>query len=271
MNNQPPTGHIFVGGAGRSGTTLMRVLLDAHRNICCGPEMKVLPAVAGFYVSLTSMPALMQGYGNSLADMQNYFRQFIDNLSANFRRDSGKPRWAEKTPHNVAVMAGLGTIFPDARFIHMIRDGRDVACSLIGMDWTEAGTGQKVEYIRTIGNAARYWNDVILAARQEATNPILAGRVVEVRYEALVADTEGVMRKVLEFLGESWDPAILDAHKKSRAHEPHESSTDQATKPIYTSALARWKRDMTPADKSAFKAQAGALLKSLGYARDDAW
>jgi hypothetical protein len=270
MNSDQQNGHIIVGGAGRSGTTLMRVLLDAHRRICCGPEMKVLPQVAGLYVSFINNNALMQGYDNGVADMQAYFRQLVDNLSGKFRRAAGKPRWAEKTPHNVGVMAGLGAIFPDARFIHMIRDGRDVACSLVTMDWV-GFDGEKLDSTKNIRGAARYWNDLILIARQEAADPALAGRVVEVRYEALVSDTEAVMRAVLKFLGESWDPAILEAHKKSRAHEPHESSTDQATKPIYRAAMGRWQRDMSPPDKIAFKEEAGQLLKDLGYARDDAW
>jgi hypothetical protein len=271
MDGEQQNGHIFVGGAGRSGTTLMRILLDAHRRICCGPEMKVLPQIAALHRAMSAMEALTEGYGNSAADIAGFFRQFAESFAEKFRRASGKPRWAEKSPHNAAVMAGLGTIFPDARFIHLIRDGRDVVCSLVTMNWIDPVTGQKAEYVKNIRNAARYWNEIVRFARQEAAQPVVAGRAIEVRYEALVADTEGVMRQVLDFLGESWDPAILEAHKKSRRHEPHESSTDQATRPVYDTSIGRWKRDMSPADKIAFKSEAGALLKELGYARDDAW
>jgi hypothetical protein len=213
----------------------------------------------------------LEAYGNTPADFQRYFRQLIDNLSGNFRRASGKPRWAEKTPHNILHMATLGTIFPDARFIHMVRDGRDVACSLVTMNWLDSRTGQKLGYTQNIASAASYWQNTVRAAWQQSAHPILKGRVIQVPYEALVTNVEGTMRQVLDFLGEAWDPAILEAHKKDRSHEPHESSTDQVTKPVYDTAIGRWKRDMSPADKIAFKAEAGSLLKQLGYAADDQW
>jgi protein-tyrosine sulfotransferase len=270
MNENQQNGHVFVVGVGRSGTTLMRVLLDAHRRICCGPEMKALPQISILYNSIAGRRPQMDAYHNTLADVQGYFRQFVDGLSGNFRRASGKPRWAEKTPQNIMFIATLGTIFADARFIHMVRDGRDVACSLVTMSWTDRA-GVKMEFTQNIKNAASHWRDMVLNARQQAAQPVVAGRVIEVRYEGLVADTEGTMRKVLGLLGEEWDPAILEAHKKDRSHEPHESSTDQATKPVYETAIGRWKREMSPADKSAFKSEAGVLLKDLGYAVDDTW
>ncbi len=111
----------------------------------------------------------------------------------NARRAAGKPRWAEKTPHNILFMVPLGEIFPDARFLHVVRDGRDVACSLVTMDWINPLTGRKWDYVQNIGNAARYWRDVVTLARRQAEHPAIAGRVLEVRYEiTLVADTEGV-------------------------------------------------------------------------------
>jgi Sulfotransferase family len=271
MSDKGPTGHIFVGGAGRSGTTLMRVLLDAHRRICCGPELKVLPQVASLYQTFAALPSVVSAYKTTAAEVENYFRQFIDSVSGNYRRASGKPRWAEKTPHNVTIMAPLGAFYPDARFIHVIRDGRDVACSLVTMKWFDPRTGAKLDYVHNIANACRYWRDIVNIGRDQIQHPVIAGRVMEVRYEALVADTEGTMRKVLAFLGEDWDPAILEAHKKQRPDEPFESSTEQTSKPVYDTAVARWKREMSPADKAAFKSEAGGLLKELGYVRDDGW
>jgi hypothetical protein len=264
-------GHIFIGGAGRSGTTLVRVLLDAHSRICCGPEMKILQDVAGLYQVASAMPAVTEGYANSPVDLQKYFREFVENLSANFRRNSGKPRWAEKTPHNVRFMAPLGSIFPEARFIHVIRDGRDVACSLVTMDWKDFRTGKKLEYLQSIRNAAKYWREVVRRGQQQAAEPHLRDRVMEVRYEALVTETEQTMRKVLDFLGEEWEPGILNAYKNTRNHEPGESSTEQVTKPVYNTSVGRWKREIPAEEKPAFKFEAGLLLQELGYVRDDNW
>ncbi len=181
----------------------MRVMLDAHPRICCGPELKLLPSIAEWYQTLTrNFASVLQSYGNTPADLRLRFRQLIEGLVENFRRASGKPRWAEKTPHNVLFMVPLGELFPEARFIHLIRDGRDVACSLITMDWLNPLTGRKLDYVQNIASAARYWREVVTVARQQAQHPTLAGRVRELRYEALVANPEGVMRQVLQFLGE---------------------------------------------------------------------
>jgi hypothetical protein len=163
-------------------------------------------------------------------------------------------------------MAALVSIFPDARFLHIIRDGRDVACSLYKTHWIVPSTGKKVDYTQSIGNAARYWRDIIQTARQHAAHPILEGRVLEIRYEALVAETERTLRQVLQFLDEPWHAGVLSHYQKSRQHEPTESTTLAASRPVYDSAIGRWKSEMTNEDKIAFKAEAGPLLAELGYA-----
>lgn len=269
VNNSP----IFVGGVGRSGTTLMRVMLDSHPRICCGPELKVLPYIADQYQMFTAtggaIDLAMKSYGNTLSDVQARYRAFIEGLVENFRRAAGKPRWAEKTPQNVNVMVTLAEIFPDARFICLLRDGRDVACSLVTMDWINLSTGRKADYVASMTGAARHWRDTVLLAREQAAHPSLTGRVLEVRYEALVTEPAATMREVLAFLGEEWDEAVLAHHTKNHRYESTESSTVQARKPLDQSSLGRWQQDMTERDKAEFKAEAGALLTALGYAWPD--
>jgi hypothetical protein len=264
-------GPIFVVGADRSGTTLMRVILDSHPRICCGPELKLLPLIAELYQKASGgfLPSL-ENYGNTLPGVQGCFRALIEGLAENFRRAAGKPRWAEKTPPNAHFMVPLGEIFPEARFIHLLRDGRDVACSLLTMDWIDLTTGHKSYHTETMTGAARHWRDTVMAAREQAAHPSLTGRVLEVRYEALVTDTAATMRQVLAFLGEEWDDAVLAHHtKEHRRDEAWHPSTAQTLKPVDQSALGRWQHDMTPLDKAAFKAEAGALLTTLGYADAD--
>jgi hypothetical protein len=270
MASRSQSGPIFLGGAGRSGTTLLRVMLDMHPRIFCGPELKILPAIAEWYQALTrDFVNVIQSYYNSPADLQRCFREFIEGLVENARTKSGKPRWAEKTPHNVIFMRPLGELFPDARFIHMIRDGRDVACSLLTMDWLNPLTGRKWDYVQNMASAARYWCEVVTAGRQMAAHPSIAGRVLELRYEALVADPEAVMRHVLDFVGEPWHPVVLSYHTKIRDQEPFEASTAQASKPVTDRSIGRWRRDMTATNKAAFQAEAGELLGTLGYAGAD--
>jgi hypothetical protein len=271
-NNYGESNFIFLGGAGRSGTTLLRVMLDAHPRICCGPEWKLLPIFAQWYQTMTGpLAEVMRSYGNSAADLQRHFRRFIEGLVENFLRASGKPRWAEKTPHNVLCMVPLGEIFPKARFLHVVRDGRDVACSLLTMNWADPITQRKVSYVENIVNAACYWRDVVTEARRQAQAPVLAGRVLEVRYEDLVLHTEATLRRILQFLDEPWDEAILSYYTRDRSREPTEASTTQAHQPVTAGSIGRWRTDMTPADRAAFEAHAGDLLRQLGYAADGTW
>lgn len=265
-------GVVFVCGAQRSGNTLMRVMLDSHPRICCGQELRVLPYVVQVYQLISGRYRfVMDSYGNTLSDVQGLFRAFIEGLVENFRRAQGKPRWAEKTPQNVPYMVELGEIFPDAQFIHMLRDGRDVTCSLVTMNWIDPVTGLKVDFLQTMNSAARFWRDTVMAGREQAAHPSLTGRVLEVRYEALVTEPVATMRQVLAFLGEEWDEAVLSHHTKDRRGEQEQVDPCMAgiLKPVNQSALGRWQQEMTSLDKAAFKAEAGALLTELGYAGAD--
>jgi glycosyltransferase involved in cell wall biosynthesis len=270
--NSNNNGAIFICGAQRSGNTLMRAMLDSHPRICCGQELKVLPRVAQLYRQISGpYRFVMESYDNTLSDVQSVFRGFVEGLVENYRRAEGKPRWAEKTPQNVGSMVELGEIFPEAKFIHMLRDGRDVACSLITQEWRNPETGVKVDFVKTMSAAARHWRDVVMLARKQAAHPSLNGRVLEVRYEALVTETAPTMRQVLAFLGEEWDEAVLSHHTKDRQSEQEQAQPEMQhiLKPVDQSALSRWQRDMTELDKAAFKAEAGALLTELGYASAD--
>ncbi len=272
MAAKPQQGPIFIGGAGRSGTTLLRMMLDSHPNICCGPELKILPDISRCLgLLLGPLRGVMEGYGNTPDQVRHHFCRLVEGLVENFLQASGKTRWAEKTPHNVLSMAALRNLFPEARFLHVIRDGRDVACSLVTMQWADPNTGRKVDYIQNIAKAARYWRQIVEAGRKQAASPNLAGRVLEVRYETLVLETEETLQKVLAFLEEPWHPGVLsyDGASHSPFPEPDESSTHQARKPVYHSSIGRWKTEMTEADRAAFKHEAGQLLVTLGYTDPD--
>src|SRR6188508_3415491 len=110
---------IVLGGCGRSGTTLLRMMLDSHRRICCGPESSLFrrraldadaladrfgfprDAVRAIYASSRSRPA------------------FIEEFAALCMREAGKQRWAEKTPRNISRIVEIYRCFPEARFIHV--------------------------------------------------------------------------------------------------------------------------------------------------------
>jgi hypothetical protein len=262
---------IFVGGAGRSGTTLLRVILDSHHNIACGPELKVIPKLCALWQDLqTSFAPPLRQYLLAPKDINDIVGQMILALLEKYRQHSGKMRVAEKSPNNVYFFEHLNHMFPESPLVHVIRDGRDVVCSLLTMNWFNSETRQKLEYTSDARKAAGYWANSVRAGQAAGQKPSVATRYIELRYELLVTDPTPTLRKLFTFLDEPWDPAVLRYHEQGR-NLAGESSASQVSRELYTSAVGRWQRDLNPKDKAAIKEVAGDLLIELGYARDNDW
>ena len=265
-NNSP----IFIGGAGRSGTTLLRVMLNAHKNLCGGPEFKMIPNISKIFRQLDTMKGIKKAYKLNKNSINSNFRSFISGFFEDYISFNNAERIVEKTPHNVLVMKELGEIFPNAKFLHVIRDGRDVACSLVKREWKDFN-GKPIWYVQNLENAVKYWKQTIIKGIQDSKADYLKGRVKIVKYEDLVVSPEGNMKDILEFLNEPWDKKVLNHEKVDRGYEPKESSTEQVNKEIYTKSLSRWEREFTKQDKENFKDIAGQLLVDLGYEDDLNW
>lgn len=251
--DRPP---VFVGGEGRSGTTLLRVMLDAHPAISCGPESHFLtdPAFQEFHRHFKrTWHRRAESYGYGASDVDDLFRDFARNWFETYMRRQGKTRWADKTPQTIRVLPYLWELFPEARFVHMIRDGRDVACSIIPQRWGP----------NNVKDAAKRWVSCIENGVRHRAD---TARYLEVRYEHLVEHSERELRRICAFIGEAFDPAMLTYHETDHDLSPRtESSAHQVEKPLYTSAIGRWKRDMTPSDVRKFERIAGPTLQMLGY------
>lgn len=266
-NGKPP---IFVGGAARSGTTLLRVILDSHPNIACGPELKVVPVMCELWQKFQTvyLPALKE-HLLTAEDTDALFAQFVESLLEKYRARTGKPRSAEKSPSNVFVFEQLGCIFPASPMVHVIRDGRDVVCSLLTMNWKDLRTGRPTEYTRDAGKAAEYWARAVHAGRMAGAK--LGSRYIEVRYEAIVEQPERTLREFFARLDEPWDAGVLSFHERERNLGWAESSAEQVTKPLNATALGRWRADLKEEDKQKVKDMAGPLLIELGYVQDMNW
>ena len=262
---------IFIGGAGRSGTTLLRVMLDSHPHIACGPELKVGPTLARLWLDCqTGYAANLRALHLGSQDVNRILADTLAAFLAPFQQATGKPRIAEKTPGNVLFFGPLHHLFPESPLVHVIRDGRDVVASLLGVDWT-GPDGHPVSYTRNARAAAAYWVASVQAGRQVAAiDPGVREQYIEVRYENLVTDPEGELRRLLDFLSEPWDEAVL-RHQEVRRDLAGETSTGQVEQAVYTSAVGRWRWDLSEADREAVKDVAGDLLVELGYADDKDW
>lgn len=261
---------VFVGGCPRSGTTLLRALLDSHPDVVCGPELRFLRPVASLCANMRRDVGgvLARHYAIAPDAFDDVFKTLILEFLAPLREKTGKCIIAEKTPANALYFGELSRLFPDARFIQIVRDGRDAVASLLTMDWTDHRTGARLDMTTSAAAAARAWVDHVRAGRLASKG----GRYLEMRYEALVDDPEATMREVLAFLELPWsDDVLAFAENPSLAAGRNESSAAQVTRGIERNGLSRWTRSLTIEDKAAVKTVAGDLLMELGYADDDRW
>jgi hypothetical protein len=259
---------VFIGGVPRSGTTLLRVMVDSHPAISCGPEIRVL----------ASLGALRQRLGQALsignkapgADLNARLDRAFANLTSSLLEPalaaSGKRRIAEKTPSNLLWLTQLGNWFPDARLIHVIRDGRDVAASLVKTNWIDHQTGQPYEYVQSVQNAARFWSEMVRTGCKAGRSPLLQERYLEVRYEDLVLAPEQECRRICEFLGEDFAPQMLDHHLQDHNYGgPDETSAKAVSGQLTTSSIGRWRGQFSRQETSDVNRICGPVLRELGY------
>lgn len=266
---------IIIGGCARSGTTLMRVMLDTHPSIYCGPECNIFTPVRIrttkrmrdlSWIFDVPVPKI-----RSLLKESRCLSEFIEKFFNHLCGIHKKNRWGEKTPTNVLHLDYIFRHFPRAKFIHMIRDGRDVACSLKHFPKRKVVEGRviPVETNNPLEKCINRWVHDVNVGRQWQGDP----RYIEVKYEDLVTNTEEPLRRLFDFLGEPYHEQVL------RYYEIEGASRDaskfpqnvEATKPIYKQAMGRWSNEFTEDDKRMFKRIGGDLLIQLGYEENEEW
>jgi len=262
---------IVLGGCGRSGTTLLRMMLDSHRRICCGPESSLFRRRAIDADWLADRFGFPRAEVGAIRDRAGSRPAFIEAFAGLCMQKAGKARWAEKTPRNISRVGEIFRCFPSARFVHVLRDGRDVACSLRTHPRHKVEGGKLVPTgnWKPIAGCARRWVRDIESSRRWWGDP----RFHTVRYEDLVLEPRPALERLMAFIGEDWDEAML-AH--AAADSPFRDATRFAQNPealgvVSTASLSRWQRDLDARDRRIFKRIAGPLLVELGYASDDGW
>lgn len=261
---------VFIGGCPRSGTSLLREMLGRHPRLAIGPE-------GGFFHQRPKIDRLAVQWALSEDEVVAILRAspsrtaFIEAMAAVQMERSGKLRYVEKTPINCQFVSEILGTFPNGRFIHIIRDGRDVACSLRTYGGAKLRNGkiETVEANNDIAGVARFWANEVSLGMATRDHP----HCLEVRYEALVADPAAELRRICDFLGEDYDPALLDPSglDTSPVGAARFAWNKNAGDALDTTRTGRWKRDLDLSERRVFAYAAGALLIALGYANDDAW
>jgi len=259
-------GLIFAGGAPRSGLTLLRAIIAGHSRLHCGPDCGILPGMALQWRNIsTTLGDLHRDYFNLPPEkIRQNFATAIARIVENPLAASGKHRALEKTALNVLAFQDLAVLFPSAKFIHVLRDGRDVAASLLARQWRDPASGALFPHVTDPGAAAAYWRGLTqigLQAEQHINDP---SRFMSLRYEALVTEPEATAKRLLAFLDEPFEQGVLDIHKRKLSLTGLETESAAAlAKPINTDQVGRWRRDLTKAQLDRVTKEAAPLLRML--------
>ena len=268
---------IFIVGSERSGTTLLRLMLTSHPSVAVPPEGDFLTRIrADKPQSVAQQQAFIKAFlsvekcrewGLSAALLREGIAMMQPRtwpelaavpywtwLAVNFPNAN---RWGDKNPSHIHRLPQLLAMYPTAKFVHIIRDGRDVATSWLGVPFgpTDAAT------------AAVTWSRAVLAGRQAAgAHP---GRFCEVHYEDLVRNPEPALRNLCAFLGEEFSPEMMGyaAANQQRALVPkHRLAWHGNTlRPPDPARIGRWQSELTAEQIAVFEQAAGQVLSMVNY------
>ena len=250
----------FVVGCARSGTTLLRAMLDSHPALAIPPESYFVATFArrrhrfgpggGFdreaFVEALCSDRWFRGWGVDDALVRTAIARERPMDAAHairvvygvYASSRGKPRYGDKTPTYVFSMRSIGSVLPESRFVHLIRDGRDVAGSLVSSGMRFAPTD--------IGRALLFWERRVVAGRRQGRK-LGMHRYREVRYEDLIEDPEATLRGLSAFLELEYQPDMLRYHERvdevlsgvpGQQHHRH-----LAQAPV--KGLRDWRRDLS--------------------------
>ncbi|WP_277991586.1 sulfotransferase family protein [Trinickia acidisoli] len=285
----------FIIGTGRCGTTMLASILDAHPEACVPPETQLLFEYMGNGPALHEIFAIGVQYRATLAkyldfvqkrcpcDLRKYFdheryfarmtypvatlRELMGDFYTEIAKAKGKRICLEQTPWYGLGIDVLRELYPDARYIHMIRDGRDVAISFARTPWWHKDIGKNLARWAFEASLIKTLCEEMLAPEQ----------VLTVHYEKFVEDPESELRRICRFLRISYDPRVLEpgaatdyrqfakGHAADVASPAFKSWSTTKANPVFKDSAGAWQR-CADYDFSRMPLEAKQCLIDFGYA-----
>jgi len=279
----------FIIGNPRSGTTMFRLMLTSHKTI-------YVPTESGWALHLSSkyqkhndidvdafLADLQQCkkieyWDIDYVDLKNYlkgrnkhYRQISASVYQYCATKYGKVIYGDKNNNYLNHVEDLSQIYPESKFIHLVRDGRDVACSYRNLQKLEKGK-YFPDLPSSVIDCAYEWVKNIETI-QNSLSKLKKDQYLEIRFEDLVNNTERALAKVCTFLEQDYDDNMLKFYLKNRDEglEPEDLMKwkQDTSKPIDTSQTGKWKHNFFAEDKLFFQTIASHTLKEYGYEIDD--
>lgn len=257
-DSRPPVSQspVFVVGSMRSGSTLFRLILDAHPHIAISEETGFMGALA----ATKAIPNWRYGrewYGRvgwSEEELDSRLRAFYAGMFERYAAGQGKRRWGEKTPFHSRHIPAMARVFPQAVFVGIVRHPGAVVSSLM----------KSFHY--GVQEAADYWESTNIDVLREGA-ALGDERFALLRYEDLVRNPEPTLRELMVWLGEPWSDDLL-RHQDVQVAKGAPRLVDGSTStrdPIKAARADKWVDTMSAADREVVTATTGDLAGFLGY------
>ncbi|WP_030175176.1 sulfotransferase family protein [Spirillospora albida] len=270
---------IFVLGCPRSGTTLLQLMLHSHPRIAIPAETRFLLNVYRARINFGDLgdPENRRMLARWITDRKETkfgdlgldADQVVEEIVAgpptvgsaigivfrSYARSHGKPRWGDKRPSYFKHIPTLQRMFPNAQFIHLIRDGRDCVASLQEMPW----------YHLDVHHAISAWREAIDTGRKMADR-LGPDTFYELQYERLVADPADELTRLCAFLGEEFHPSMADPRDVAKETVPSRKKWHDRTHSAVTpTRVGSWAQRLEPWQIALAETAFGDRLTDYGY------
>jgi protein-tyrosine sulfotransferase len=260
---------IFVLSSHRSGSTLLRYLLDAHDGLACPPESKFIAGLQQF-LDYPQVLSGLRGIGTSSDLLYKELRLFVDRVMRRYTRQVGKRRWVDKTPNYYLHTELIERMFAgEVLYLVLVRHPLDCISSIVRL-YPEMRDDPEIARAMVRNGRdryawAQYWLDVY--TRLDVFMASCQARSMVITYEALIRESDVVLRDIFDFIGETYDAGLV-ARAFSMSHTPGFGDTKIIrTTRIHDDSIGKW-RDWRRQEVEALWRLVGPMAERYGYSID---